>query len=175
MESCRVGGTAAGLPSGLCNVQHKTSSSVHPTRQPWGNECVQGTGMETVVYFFIIWLGLVTAWRQILEMGSWVLCLVSLSCPDLFRESTGRHHHHQFVHMTLPGRNFLHLIFKGMLLSGRGTVNIWQTQDAHKDTESDNCRLQVCSFSLWFEAPTPPYPTHPLASLTQMRSTCHIG
>ncbi len=37
----------------------------------------------------------------------------------------------------------------GMLISGRGAMNtLWtvcQTQNAYKDTESDSCRLQVCS------------------------------
>ncbi len=51
--------------------------------------------------------------KGVLGAVSRVPCLVSLSCPDLFRESNGRHHHHQLVHMTLPGRSFS----KGMVHS----------------------------------------------------------
>ena len=83
--------------------------------------------VEKVLFTFVIWLWLFPAQRQILESRSCLqLCPYHMSvCPGLFRECTGPI---SFCQTEVPW-------------------TVCQNYYAHKDTESDSCRLQVCSFS----------------------------
>ncbi len=85
----------------------------------------------------IIWLGLLPARRQILERRSCGLgCVVSLSCPscpDLWKNQLVRE----------CSLNILSTFLAGILWTA------CQIQHVFKQTESDNCRLKVCSFSFW--------------------------
>ena len=70
-----------------------------------------------------------------------LLCPVSLSCP-----SCPRFFKHLVQDIILTSKVFVSLspIISSFLAEELRPV--CQTQYAHKDTESDSCRLQVCSF-----------------------------